>query len=712
MIRAEVWWTIALLATGTVGGLVYNWPAQGVEKPVIANVEVAKTSAESTAHSRGFSLTDERPEQAVTSIDLDSLRLGDRLLLGGNFIGAYQQYSKLQKQATSKLDDSILIRLGLASEMAGFLEQGEMHYRSAIQSSAKRSIQQLWALIGTARIWETQGRYDEAISLLSELYLIYETEDYPVEIRLPINRRLADCLQKRLLKSAATTGNKLPTELEYYWCRTSIEPIVSDSVQLSELADDDARGPKLQVIQNPVNDISLTLIDASLSSHPLLQMISDLAQSAGLEVSVSPHARSVLSGRSLHVDLSALPVSVLLDQALGPLKLAWNQKESVVQIYHHDELTRQQKNGYEVDRIQRLLRQVQLNSEHGVERVAALMHDGNMSFLQADFENAANKYQAARELLPTGELSAMLYFNSAAFELAQNRLEESLDQFYRALDQTLSPRLQAASYAHIAELELQLGRPGRAIPAASRGLRLAKDPSRVAHNLMTLAKAYLLDSDPFSANQVLFDNSPSLADERSKRLASVISTYARFQAVKPLSGLQNEGERLVLALVALHPDDPQNFIDHLLVSRAYNDVGFGSKAIEHLSVASSNVTSGYWENRIRFELSEMLYRDAEFEQANETLQTITATSNQPLRMKVQLLNARIQLALGLPLDCESICQTLLKLPLDEESKKQTLELLGKAYQQSGRHYSAALCFAGLLPEDVATDRLEPTKPEQ
>ena len=691
-------WTVALLTTGTVGGVLYNWPARELEANLAGAAQVEAAPKPKQEPSRGLSLTSIGPKETPPDpIELEPLRLGDRLLLGGNHIGAYQQYGKLKNQTSGSPDPSLLLRLGIASELAGFHEQAEGYYRDVIQTP-NQSIAQVWAMIAVARIWETRGRLDEAIGLLSELFLLYEAEEYPIELRLPICQQLARCLLK---KENGDAAQKLPTStMLHYWGPAKIEPTLSDQVRLPN----DERGDEtnvFQVVQRPVADVSLILVDATLSNYSTRQLLDQVATGANLEFAASPQASEILSGRSMRVDATALPVSMLLDQILAPLQLAWEQKGDKVNVYHESELARQQKEDYRLDRIQRTLRQLQMNFE-GTERVAALMHDGNIHFMRGEYEHAENKYRAARELVPTGELNARLYFNTALLSLQQSDREGALDLFYQALDQSLSPKLQSVAYTQIAQLELELGRPAKAIPAASRGLRLDRDAGRDTRILLTLAKSYLLESDPYSANQILFDNASSVDDPASKRLAGVISTYARFQVVKPINGLQNEGERLVLALAAIQSDDPQSFIDHLLISRAFRDVGFRSKAIDHLIAASSLVEGGYWGSRIKFELADLLHLDGEVEKADAVLRSLSRNLDPNLKTQVGLLAANVQFELGDFQYCRSNCESLLRLGLSDEEKKQTLTILGKVYQQAGKHYAAALCFAGLLPDAVKT----------
>ncbi|MGB7346355.1 MAG: tetratricopeptide repeat protein [Pirellulaceae bacterium] len=724
MYRSHTLWTAALLTTGVAGGLIYNWSSFWSDDAAAeVSVEVDTTTIEglpSEDLKRGLTVTDVSVKANATTIDkapaieMDSINQGDRLLLGGNTTGAYQQYKRFGKS----LDPAISLRLALAAEQAGFQERSEQHYRDTINQASKGSIQQIWGLIGTARVWENQERYDEAISLLSELYLMYGNDVYPPEIRLPISQQLANCLQKRILStveesSATTTGNDLKRQLEFFWCDVKMEPILDDpSVIMPDQEPSTDGTDLLTIIQQPINDVELILVSVKSPMYPLSQLIADLERLTKMKFDVSAAARSTLAGRSIRIDAVALPVSLLLDQALGAHSLAWSQNQGDVQVVSSSEWKREMRSAYMTERTQRLQRQVQIQFPVSIERIAAQMHDANNSFLRGEAGAAADKYRSARELDPTGELNAKLYFNTATFQFAQGEHEAALNSYYLSLDQTLSPSLQAMAYSRIGEIEITQGRPERAVVAASRGLRMASDADDSNRTLIALAKAYLLMSDAYSANQVLFNHASSLTDERSQRLATVISTHARYEVIKPTHGLQNEGERLVLSLAALQPGDPRDFVDHLLVSRAFAAVGFRSKAVSHLSVAAETMPPGYWASRIPLELAEILLEAGELKRAAETLQAVKRSDNELMRVRALFLEAQINNDLGQPREVQAVCQRLLEMQLADVDQKRALRLLGKAYQKSGKHYSAALCFAGLLPEaDETNDSLSsPTAP--
>ncbi len=539
MFRPEALWIAALLTTGVAGALVYNWPAGSPPTSDPLRVDGVENVAEEPLDARGLSLIADKlnESRSDSTLNLDSMQTGDRYLIGGNYIGAYEQYSQLAGDQT-RVGGALLIRLGLSAEHAGFFEQSVGHYLDAIQSPSSTAMHKLRGLMGMARVWEKQERYDDAINLLSELFLIYAFADLPGEIRIGISQRLADCLQKRKLLDR---GPHAEPQVEYEWSLIAIEPLLIEDVEVNESAFVSEGSSSMKVIQNPVGDLTLVLIDAKLFAYSHQRLLSELTESIGIELEVSSKARSRLAGRSVRINANAIPAAAVLDQLLGPLDLVWRQHDQRVKVMTRDELDEAGQGVFEFERIQHVQQQMQFVLVTNRERATLLLNSGNNDFLQGDSVSALDKYDAARQLTPSGELSAKLYFNQATTLLEKGELTAALDRFYQTLDQTLSPRMQAIAYGMIADLELQLGQTDSAIIAASRGLRIGNDPDLTRNSFLTLVKAYLLQSDALSANRVLHTHKGLITDESTRRLASVLSAYARFQVTKPTRGLQNEG---------------------------------------------------------------------------------------------------------------------------------------------------------------------------
>lgn len=742
MFRTETLWIAALLATGLVGGLIYNWPdsvGEAVENDAVqsANRQPASTDpgpekdpesvqdaesrenpqSETLAPSESLqSLPQSMPQDDVWSdlapetdrrqaIDSNVRELGDTLLIGGNAAGAYRHYSKLWKQANVPLDPAILIRLAVSAELAGLYQESEQHYRAAIRVCSAGSMRQLICFLGTARLWEKQGQLDDAISLLSELYLRFSDERQPVIIRKSITQQLADALQKRLLRSPVVIEAIDKEPMEYHWTDLIVEPIleVADS-EANELATErPAQG--IRVLQNPRGEASLILVEIHHSGYAVLDFLADLERRCGLRFDLSERAKSTMVGRLTNIDTNAMPLSLLLDQTLEFLHLNWSQDGGVVRVMHREELTVQDAASFQLGKTQRMLRQIQMLLPDAGEavffdrlvRTTALMNDGNNCRLSGEWEMAAAKYSAARDADPKHELNAKLFFNTATLQLANGDKLKALHSCYMTLDQTLVAALQAQVYAMIAELELELGQPQKAITAGGRGLRRARDPNVLTRTALTLARAYLIANDPDSANLVLFNHSDHIHGAKEKRLASVFSTFARYLRVPQQSGLQDEGQRLVMALASLQPADVDNFIDSMLISNAYASIGIRSQATETLRQSLEEAPEGFWGERIRIDLAKAMYESADFKGANTIIEGFQNVSTDRLPAALHW-HAKIQLKLGEWTTSEAICRRLLAMKIDDETKSKTLNVLGQSLRSQGKHYASALCFAGMLPD--------------
>ena len=160
--------------------------------------------------------------------------------------------------------------------------------------------------------------------------------------------------------------------------------------------------------------------------------------------------------------------------------------------------------------------------------------------------------------------------------------------------------------------------------------------------------------------------------------------------------------RLVVSLASLQANDTESFIDHMIVARAFRDVGFRSKAIEHLKLAADGVDGGYWDHRVQYELAEILFKDGALEKTLEVLRPVIQIAEEKLQTRAKLLAAQIRVELGQFDEARRGCESLMQSQLDDEQKRHTLELLGKSYQGLGQHYAAALCFGGLLPNSQNT----------
>ncbi|MEM7558337.1 MAG: tetratricopeptide repeat protein [Planctomycetota bacterium] len=623
---------------------------------------------------------------------LENLEEGDRLLLGGNYNGAMRYFSDLYLQGEKGVE--IHLRLGLASELTGNLSRGWENYREAVRYAEPESMAQLWSLLGVARVWMKQGKHDLANSLLSEMLLKYGNDNYPPIIRSTAALLLAESIRVEDRRPTPSDTFNWPV---YFRTAPNPDQQLSETTTYQPNVEIDSPNPTAEItlVQKPGLVAAGIVVNANVNSKLITELIRELASTTGLNFQLSEKARARLSGRKTSLKNRIISTADWLDHLLFPHRLIWEQEGANIYITIRDEVTVDQRHEYFTSRRARLLRDVQINADNKFQRCIAFMHDGNDLMLSGELEAALGKYEAARKMVPSGELSSLLFLNTALLLQKQNSYEESLENYYNALDQSLEPDVKSRCYLGVARLELAGGRIDKAVVAASRGLRFGDERSRQGQNLLVLVKAYLLQDKPYAANQALFENSYLLRGTSDEPMGSVFASYSRLAITGRRAGLGDEANRLVNSLVAVADDGASDYADDILLSRAYREVGLISRAVDYMEEAHQRVESSFWHDLVLLELAR-LYKDlGNLEKADSKLSEMNDLNSY---REALLLQAELDLALERTDNCISICRRIIKYELSEAETKSTLSLLGKAYQKQGNHFAAATCFSGVVPD--------------
>ena len=720
MLRTEVWIAVALITFGLIGGLVYNWPRstndddRDIPPEVVAEEEPASSSTSFEPDPNKWQDLMSPGFTGAPTIELrtNHLEIGDKFLTVGNYPAALREYGKTVNQLGGVAPPWLIYRLAIASEMEGDVETAETYYRELVRNSARNPATRLLGLVGLTRTWQAVDKYRESLQLLAELYLRYSSnEAVPAVLREQITYQLANVLQRDFISRYA--GKDRLDEVGFHWA----PPQVEQALELENRTFPDWNplvSPNqidITVLQKPSPDLKLIAIDAQTALVSVADFLNEMALQTELTIGMTQRAHEAIAGRSTKVIAFGQPLSLVMETALYPLGIVWSQEGDHVKLAHISEQAPAILKEFQHQQADRMLRQIELSFPAGNRRFGSLLHRGNLNLLVEDFVSAGERYEELYKLEPTGELAAKLAFNSAMLDLALGRRTEAIDRLFFAVDQSLNETIQSTSYAWIGRLELENGHPNRAIYAASRGLAMAKETENQQAILMTLAKAYLLESDPFSANKVLFNHASAITEPKVVRLAAVLGAYARFLGTTPSEGLRNEGERLVVALAALQSNDLTNFVDELLVGRAFFEVGFTHRAAELLKASTDHAEHDYWKRRIAYELAIHHFRSGEPESAMTLLTELSSTFRDKVGILAQLKLAEVKLLQKKSADCIRLCQQLWEFPLEQDQKSRTLSMMGQAYQQLGRHHAAAVCFSGMVPKSDGDPMLEALEAE-
>lgn len=721
MLRAEVWIATTLISVGVIGGLLYNWPAAqtpntrdnppSIESPLEQSFAADSLSTEEDTDG-------ETSQGPVVSSVADEIEKGDDFLLGGNYDGAYRAYVKSTNQKKGVASSSLLIRMALASEQFGNLDQAALLYQNTIKHSRGRDDLRLLALSGLSRVWIDQGRHDQSLELLAELDLLYGSlEQAPAEIRYQILYQLSEAAQRQYLK-LTEPNNELVADIEFQWCEPELETILDIANQKTSSAPPELANPTftLKILQRPSDDVNQIAISSQTPIIPireLLQVISDKTSesAAGLVFDISSSAHAAIMSRTAKLNLQGQLLSNVLDSIANPSGLVWQQDGTTIMLRHHSE-SPQLTTVFRKQRAIRSLRRLGLTLPPSARRRSSNLHQGNIAMIAGDLETASTRYLELKTAGATGELAAKLNYNMAILDRLNNQPDASVQRLYFAVDQSLDHEIQAKSYSRIAKMHLENGDTEGAIYAASRGLTLATTPRMRETTALIMSRAYLLRNEPFAANKVLFDNEAQIETPTSRHLAAAYGAYARYLGLPISDGIRNERTRLIIALSAVDSNDTENFLDALLIARAHFAAGFSSRAMQLAEQAMNGATSAYWKRQAAYDLATLRYNAGDLEEALTAFAVIFEQNPieasdvvDTLGIKAQLKCAAISLTLKRPEDCLDHCQQIWAKSkgLTEAQKAETLTLMGTAYQRLGRHRTAAVCFSGMVPQFDASN---------
>lgn len=667
------------------------------------------------------SLTDE-PSVEDTEFGHSSLQSGDRYLIAGNHELALSHYH--EAAATLSPDESsVLLREAFCCELMGRYQQaGKKYYRSITSSSNHNHL--LLATGGYARCLSSDDKRAEALELVADKMLrLGEYENVPIE-----SRSWLSFLYARLNTEVAvqqTVDNHpqsnipanqdltLPHEVVFDHSLIAPELFLDVVDQPCEKAVADENHPNevsISVLQRPADSADLISLSISAQLQPVVSLAAQISQNAKLNLSISPSAAEAIKHRSRTIHLEGSSLSLILDGLLLPFDLIWFQTGADIQVMTLQEVQESTGNeaalqAFRFDVADRALRSFELEFQSSEKRYAALLARGNLNLIRKQYDAAANRYQELELTLPKDETLANLFFNQAKLQLLLNNQAEARRLLYLSIDQTANADLESSSYCLLSSSLLETPDMDSAITAARRAIATAVDSRPIRWATLNLARAYLLANNPFAANDALFRSRDAFTNgvkenpsaKRQKEVAALLGAYARFRGVSDERRMQAERNRLLTSIAMLDDSAFESFSDCYVAARAYRELGFEDRAMNMMFRSLARPDVGQWQRQLMFELGQIQQSSGQSEEAIKTFEQLTNNIDRWRTLALERLiklyaeNGKIDL-------CIATSKLLWKADLSEDQKRTTLQILGYAYQKRGEHHSAALCFAGILPD--------------
>jgi len=720
MFRVETWICTTLFSIGIIFGITYlnlsgytltgmsvgNGNASAsVEDD--ANLETVKTDLTDNAFDppavsefSNAKLDDEFSKPRVSVADAvqdEALERADNYLAAGSYALALENYGYFGRHANG--GSSILLREAFCCEMQERFDFAEDKYYRALTSAASDS-HRLLGVAGLARCLVRKGNLADALDMLAEQNLkIDQYVGVSDEIRSQVVYQYAKILeiyavheQDDLTKPMTVAfENVLPKPESIIGAIDDPGKVVPSIASTTEL--------RLEILQRPSN--SLNVITASISAklEPVSLLIGHIAAEADQSLLMSQRASSAIENRAKTIELQSVQLSSVLDQLLLPLELVWFQVDSELHIAEKSEVDinvapRQ----YYFDAAHRGYRRMELTFDDTYRRHASMLSRANMSFIQNRLDAALNQFQELAQTEPTGDVLAKLFFNQAKLNILLDRIEQANRLLYLAVDQSQDPDLQSCGYCLLGENLLSGGDLESSIKTSGRGLAIAVTQSQKLMASLNLARAYLLRDEPYMANKLLFDNREHYIDSESKSIASILGAYARFIGVRDDNGKRIARNRLLSAVTMVPEDNYQSFVDAYVAGLALERLGFREDSVKKLMLALTLPGVGVWKRKILFEMGVQQHRLERFSEATASFESVIQNEDDSWNRLAMENLAKIYLVSNQPEKSIETCKRLWDLPLEDARKKSVLEILGNAFEKKGEHYTAALCFAGMVPE--------------
>jgi tetratricopeptide (TPR) repeat protein len=706
-----------LFAFGVIAGMV--WLNLSGSEDVSEDVNALAIDNQ-PAQPFSTSLSDE-PSAEDTQFTQSAIQLGDRYLIAGNFERAMEHYHDAA-MALSPDESSVLLREAFCYELMGkHARAGKKYFRSITTSSNRNH--QLLATVGYARSLQNGGYRNEAFELVAEQMLkLNEYEDVPDESRSWLSFVYARLLIDGALRSTSNDQSispledqdlTLPHEVVFDESPISSELFLDVLDQPCETATKTRKGSNtvlVNILQRPADSADLISLSVSANLQPVSSLAAVISRDAGVNLSVSPAAAASIEHRSRTIQLNGTSLSVIFDALFLPFDLVWFQSGSDIQVMTIKEVSASTESlaalrAFRFAVADRSLRSFEIDFQSSEMRHAALLARGNLNLIQKQYDAAANRYQELELALPKDEMLAKLFFNQAKLQRLLNNDADARKLLFMAIDQTVNANLEACGYCLLSSSLLKTLDTDSTVTAARRAIATSVDPRQTRWAVLNLARAYLMANNPFAANDALFrsrdaflkiDSKNNLA-ARQRVVASLLGSYARFRGVNDQRRIKTARNRLMSSIAMLDDASFESFSDCYVAARAYQELGFEDKALEKMLLSLARPDVGQWQPQLTFELGQLQERSGNPDDAIKTYQLLTQNNDRWRTLSLERL-IKLYADTGQIDKCIAYCKTLWSADLTDEQKRTTLIVLGNAFQKQGEHHSAALCFAGILPE--------------
>lgn len=670
---------------------------------------------------------------------------GDEFFRAGNFEFALHHYRSLGSDEILRLPKDLLFRIALCQEGLGLWDEALVGMRSVAEVADQPRLSAA-ATLGQARIWLRLHQPDRAVPLLRSLALRPALDSNirreiaflgPVasSLETPIANVTNEASPSHITHRTAETDHA-ETEHETRTTRPSLnnfDPVVDILEWPLTTALDGIERSKQNALANhhaissgshtataeplptsavsalePTNGIatfvhctpawtddSETLpleertVAVASNGRSLGVVLEAVAQHCGMTLEWQDDSRALAFAHHADLDVEGLPVCSFLTAICDSLHVVWFSENSTLTIARPDE------NGQRLRTMtaRALVSLATLMPEHRLASHARFAA-GRLLRVDGHLAEAARLYTSliGHTVSPLAMRAA---FNAGECYYRMGDLRRAGDQLELIVHGV--PGHELHTRAAIWRGRCLLDR-GEYREAAFQFLRVAGGripPEDQAYASVFLAMAHLMQDQPQAAANALFFEKGQFANPAVRDAAALMTAYTRFNQ---LAGepQQREAAFLYRALVTIESDTEWlGPTGQLLVGRALRAVGVGERVIPLYERELERNPPRMIALEMKFAIAEQHQRDQQPAEAKAGWQELATSGEGTWKNKAQLKLAELALSDGAWDECLAACRALHESV--GVSRKDTLQLMGRAYERLNNDRLAAECYAGRLP---------------
>lgn len=626
---------------------------------------------------------------------------GDRKFLERRFEVALNYYKALGSPEPERMAPELLYRVSLCEEELGLWNEAMESFRSVVGSTDNLVLKSA-ATLGQARISLRLNEPERAVALLRPLTMPISSETrLPKTLAGEIDFLFPLALAEESLQQwsqdegvSSVPLSKLvvwPMETALRWSDDSLVPqaLPPDATLPANALTCTIKRP---VVRGEVLTRAETWsADVCASNQTMRSVVECLAKECGWNVDWDGLPVDQHAGRLANLSLENRPVYWLLTVLCSEMKVNWTLDQNQLKITrggHHNELSRAMI-------VQTLASLQEWNPDHWLAN-HAWFEQGQFAHMNGQLKKAAAIYSSVigKE---TTSLAIYAAYNSGEIYFRLADYTAGCQQLRFIVDGSPEHELHTDALIMMGRMLLDTGEPQEAVYQFRRATEARGRTTEQARAAVLMGLSFLAQARYAEAADAVFLHRMLLEEASVRRAAAFVTAYARWNTVN-LELRQNEAAFLYRSLVALRSDiEWLGQTGHLLIGRAYSDLGFDDQMSDIYLRALADGTTKSIETEMRYWLANYEYSNGATDSARQIWENLADGQRSGWRNRARLKLAEIALLEGHPKECLDRCE---QVEIGETIPKADVQrLMGRAFEKLGDDVQAAKCYAGQLPID-------------